>query len=462
MALITTRNASKIEDDLRSTTNMESLLNLISPLSNDPTGVWRQWAVRVRIGALVAAIISLCLMACGSIAPDSGITAVGIDQNGELVAQRISESIFVTTRFLVRGDEANWSFGGRSEPELPVDWGTASVITPRGGYEVVGSEIIHRDGGNSKVEYSPGMPYKGSFVFFHHEATDLRVATDGERNPFDLQPSIVYDEPTKTVIVAHGVQGVLLGTSDGNWQKLGVDRLVPISIDRAEMTRIMLREIIWLSISLAVCLTAFVAVFAALQHHVNQISATIAFTLCLAVIASASIVGFAPINNSLLAGFLFVGFHLLAFFAGLIALVSIDTESKTMQIVSWGSLAAFTIGICLIYVGWVFVGPTGEVDISVNELAWLLAIPLAGAVLTLVIVQPTTTQLVAFGFTAVLMTGLFVYPFFWWTNESLGILSAKIIGLCLVTVIAIVLFVTTKRRREADQKCDAHTNQRQE
>ena len=462
MALVTTRNASKITDDLRSTTYLESHLNLISAVSNDPIGIWRQRAVRVGIGALVAAIIFLCSMACGSIAPDSGITAVGIDQNGELVAQRISESIFVDTRFLVRGDEANWSFGGRPEPELPVDWGTASVITPRGGYEVVGSEINLRDGGITKVDYSSGLGNNSSFAFFHHDATDLRVTSDGARNPFDLQPSIVYDEPTKTVIVAHGVQGVMLGTYDGDWQRIGVDRFVPISIDRAEMTRIMLREIIWLSISLAVCLTAFVAVFATLQHHVNQISAFIAFTLCIAVIASASIIGFAPINNSLLAGFLFVGFHLLAFFAGLIALVSIDTKSKTMQIVSWGSLAAFTIGICLIYVGWVFVASSGEVEISVNELAWLLAIPLAGAVLTLVIMRPTTTQLVAFGFAAVLMTGLFVYPFFLWVNESLGILSAKIIGLCLVTVVAIALFVTTKRRRESDLECDAHTYERRE
>ena len=406
--------------------------------------------------ALAASIISLASLGCSSIATENGVTAIGIDENGELVVQLTTDRRDFSAWNITRDDESDWSLGDRLSPDMTVRWGGASVSTTLGTYDVAESEVTFRNGATSAVVYSTGLTSNRSYAFLHNRATDIWVALDVARDPFGLQPSIVYDESRGTVVVAHGVQGILLEDSDGSWRRNGVGRFVPIDIDPLTKTRIALGEIIWLSITLSICVIAFVSVFVAFQHQIGSSAMIYTFIGCFAIVVATGVIGFVPFDEEIVVGMIFLGIHVLTGFAGLFAWVSTDGGSNALRIATTGTLAALSTGLCIVYVGWVFVGTAGEILIDVTELIWFLTVPLAGAFLALFVAKPAVKRLAVFSIAAGLMTLFFVFPFYLWINDRLDIFTTKFAALSLVAVIAIALYMTMKTTRQAEKDIVTH------
>lgn len=427
--------------------------------------VWRKSkieikAMRMRLGLWIAATALVASVACSSLEAQQGITAIGVDSDGKPVAELRSGSIYAHFRFLEVNGESKWSLGDHPEPERLIDWGESTVLTPRGEYSVVGSNIIFKGESKPEVVYLSNLPSNRSHEFFHYKATDILVEDQvGGNNLFAVQPSIIYAEPTETVIAANGVQGIVVGTPDGRWELVGVDRFVPIDVSYADKLAALFEETTLLAISLVVGATACVSVFASLHRQVNRRVTIFTLIACVAVIAVICVPAFQYFEGYTLTGPVLLVVQAVLFIVGLsgIALAFSDTtKSPQTRIVLGGILAALSLANSLMFVGWVFVGPRGEFQF-ISELPLFFALPIAGAIVATVIARPTIQQLPFYLFAAVLMAGLFVFPFVMWIDDSIDIARAKLSGLGLVLAVALVLFFVMKRGQRTMDTIDPRT-----
>ena len=138
-------------------------------------------------------------------------------------------------------------------------WGGDSTETPKGTYSIEGPEIVLTTDGETRVAYSAAYLHeRGNRLLQAHDTRNLgrRVATPGPS-------SIVYDESSGNVVAAMGLDGVLVGTPDGQWAKVQVGPYTPgdYSISRKIL---LLKEVELLIVALAMASSLVVAVVVSL------------------------------------------------------------------------------------------------------------------------------------------------------------------------------------------------------
>ena len=216
------------------------------------TWVWRRpalgrEALRLRWGLLVAGVAMLASIATSAPEPDYGITRVGVgttDDGIVVVAQPMYGAMYSSY-----DGGVTWT---KDSTELNVVWGSDSVLTPRGRYTVEGADIVllARDLQIETV-YSTAYLSKSGNLWAQAQQTkhlDARV--------LETQPqAIVYDELRGNLIVALGIQGVLVGTPDGRWTPHAVGRYKPSDFSFLTKARLLLTDAsIWFA-SLALSLS---------------------------------------------------------------------------------------------------------------------------------------------------------------------------------------------------------------
>ncbi len=188
--------------------------------------VWRRpilsaEALRLRWGLLVASVAVLASIATSPNEPDLGIIRVGVittEERSVVVARN-------TFGWLYWSDNGGVTWTRAEElTERSVVWGGDSVQTPRGRYTVEGADIVllARDL-QAEIVYSTAYLSKSGNVWVQGQSTgrlDIRrLAT---------QPGqLVYDERSGHLVVALGIQGVLVGTPEGQWVPIAVGRYTP-------------------------------------------------------------------------------------------------------------------------------------------------------------------------------------------------------------------------------------------
>ena len=164
--------------------------------------VWRRpstgsHGLRARAALLVASLASLASVASTPPETELGITSVGFDEDGTLVTRS-------------------------SSLEFP-SVGEQSVETPRGVYAIEGSDVVRTIGGRKEVAYSAAYLQERGNINLQSRATGHLVPRQVTTKPF----SIAYDEHTGNVVVAMGLQGIVVGTPDGRWTREAVGRFAP-------------------------------------------------------------------------------------------------------------------------------------------------------------------------------------------------------------------------------------------
>ena len=153
--------------------------------------------MRARAALLVASLASLASVASTPPETELGITSVGFDEDDTLV-----------------------TFAGSLEyPSV----GEQSVETPRGIYTIEGSDVVRTIGGRKEVAYSAAYLRERGNINLQSRATGDLVPRQVTTKPF----SIAYDEHTGNVVVAMGLQGIVVGTPDGRWTREAVGRFAP-------------------------------------------------------------------------------------------------------------------------------------------------------------------------------------------------------------------------------------------
>ena len=191
-----------------------------------------RFRVQIRAGLLVAAVVFLVSgAACTS--TKLGITSVGFDEDGALITRASS----------------------LEDPNV----GEQSVETPRGIYTIEGSDVVRTIGGRKEVAYSAAYLQEPGNINLQTHATMHLAPRRVTTGPY----SIAYDERTGNVVVAMGLQGIVVGTPDGRWTREAAGRFAPTDFSIVPKLLLLRDWELWLvAVAAALSFTALAMVLA--------------------------------------------------------------------------------------------------------------------------------------------------------------------------------------------------------
>ena len=217
--------------------------------------VWRRppaasGAMRLRWAVLVARVAALASVA--STPPSQtlyGVQYVGVSGDGVLVAITAYKG-YVTYQSVDGG--VTWS---PSAFQLSnVARGGRIADSPWGRYTLDGPRVLRigADVTQEEVVYSTEYLEEDGNVWVQKVATEKLNKT---RKIAYLPLGIVYDDITGNLVVALGIQGVVVGTPDGTWDRVAVGQFEPSDFSFVGKTRRFLSDLEFWTASLALCVS---------------------------------------------------------------------------------------------------------------------------------------------------------------------------------------------------------------
>ena len=204
--------------------------------------VWRTVQIdrsetKAKLSLIVAVLACVASVATTAEEPPTGISVLGQDESGNVVAKDFRQNW---------GDFFISSDGGVTwEPDREnlatdesIDWNLPTAEAPEGTYSLEGPDVALTTNGITKTVHS---------TLNVNSKTDYRIfalATDSIGAGFGrvthLPTDIHYDAGSGNLIVAVGLQGVLLRTRDGRWQRIGVGKYNPIDFSVASRAKLLI------------------------------------------------------------------------------------------------------------------------------------------------------------------------------------------------------------------------------
>ena len=177
---------------------------------------------------------------CSVVVEDAGIRRVGVT-DGRVIAQAVEYGVGSWNSHYESGDGGlTWhpvEVSRALKDELWDGFTAAPVITPRGQYRIEGADIEWLAGGAAPVAVYR-LPTAGNSNNLWMQARSTEHL--GSREPATRPTSITYDPGSGNVIAALGIEGVVVGTDDGEWIPAPVGRYRPTDFSLAAKTRALL------------------------------------------------------------------------------------------------------------------------------------------------------------------------------------------------------------------------------
>ena len=169
----------------------------------------RKWVV------LVTAATALASVATSVAEPKEGITNVISTEEGAIIASGY------------QSDDGGWTWTPSEQRMRYSDQDGQRVETPRGTYEINRADIVRiAPDGDGQVVYSADYLAAGSNRWIQW----LDTERFGYRLLVTEPQSIAYDQRTGNLIVGLGLQGVAVGTPDGEWTRVAVNDFRPTDL----------------------------------------------------------------------------------------------------------------------------------------------------------------------------------------------------------------------------------------
>ena len=221
-------------------------------------------AMRMRWGLLVAGVAVLASIATSPPPVDLGVTGVGVSEDGILHASARYYDQYPLNYSTHQSADGGLTWATGLDYQGNVTWGSQTAETPRGRYTVEGADItlIGADG-RAEVVYSTAYLRKAGNVWTQEQSTTHL----GDREVTTESISIVYDERSGNMVVALGLQGVLVGTPDGRWAPYAVGRYTPTDFTFLSKTRLLLTYPSFLALALGLTLSITGAGLILSQRH---------------------------------------------------------------------------------------------------------------------------------------------------------------------------------------------------
>ena len=398
-------------------------------------------AVRARLALLTAAVAVIASVASLPPPPHQGIVAVTSYESGPIAAvgdrgedgRIYFESLDGGFTWSVRKSYSKLRRG-------------SSVETPTGTYSIRGRNIVHRDGDGSEVVYSAAyLTEAGNLTLQEIRTRDI------ENRLMTTEPySITYDPRSGNIVVAMGLQGVVVGTPDGEWKRVSVGRykptdfsfigrMLPLSDWRFAVT----------ALAIAVSFTALGQACGLRQPAAGSVGER--FMRLGGIVLAVSVVVGVAVAVSILFGAIIgivVSFPLAPALWVLLASASRRVPRWTIFLAALGAIAAVLSALA---VGDYDQGP---LDVTNSQ---LLSLSFAGFALIIgfgvaAVNLPTfgRTWVVATSLVAIFMLTALSYVL--WTQQGLGFWSALLSIVVLAALVAVALSVHLARTRSVEEE----------
>ena len=155
------------------------------------------------------------------------------------------------------------------ERDQTVAWGGAEVNTPRGIYAIEGSSIVLKRPSAEGLEvHDTSYVERGSNMWAQeYGAKGLRdgltcMYDDADTLLTRVPLNVDYHDSTGNVLVGMGLQGVLVGTPDGEWHRFAVGDYAPTDFSFLGKARLAFSTYFWITtLAISLCLVTAALLF---------------------------------------------------------------------------------------------------------------------------------------------------------------------------------------------------------
>ena len=310
------------------------------PLQHPQHLAWR------RLVLLIAAIAMMASMAC-VLSVERGIRYVDVTEEAGLIAILGSDfgEPYYTHYSSVDGG-LTWTL----ESNEPQTYGEFNLVvdTPRGRYTLEDPDIVRTGSGNERlaVYSSAYLQQPGNRWFQGNDTAHFSNFISTERVLASEPLSIAHDPTTGNVVVAMGLQGVVVGTPDEQWQRAAVGPYTPTDFSfTGKSMRLLFNLPFWLA---SIALTLSMLGLSLFFSQLNRRRLRICLWTFVSTLIGASALLFLSIRFDQVPYFLpYVSLFFVAFAVILIILAVILTALKPSTAVSRSITAAFLGVLCL-------------------------------------------------------------------------------------------------------------------
>ncbi len=332
-------------------------------------------ALRMRWGLLVAGVAVLASIATSPIPVELGITGVGVSDDGRLHASESYDYPNPSNSSAYRSADGGLTWAKGLAYQSSVTWGSHTAETPRGMYTIEGRDITLTDvDGRAEVVYSTRYLSKTGNVWMQKQSGFSKITT----HPW----SIVYDEGSGNVVVAMGLQGVLVGTPDGQWTPYAVELYTPTDFTLLGKTRLLLTNGSFLALTLGLALSITGAALVLSQRQSEDYYLVLGIVIISLLAASYALLTFPGSTPTASLIQLSGVFILLAYIVmALFGTISIAFSWRLLRY--WPAVLLSLLGMALLvilaFMLWLHIGiPLGLAKLSALVLAGLVAFLLSG------------------------------------------------------------------------------------
>ena len=395
--------------------------------------VWRANSAKSALARRkwVAAVASIAVVSSIATSPapvENGITYLGVADNGTIVA--VADSEYWSERFESSDGGMTWNLDDSAETRY--FGGGDRVQTPRGIYVIDGPDIL-RAGMDGMGE----LVYSAAYLQQSHNAWLQRISTVGlgERELSEQPLAIAYDPTSGNLVVAMGIQGVLIGTPDEQWIPVAVGPFRPTDFSLLSKARYLLASLEFWTASFLLSL-AMVGVALMMANRTMESLKSLPVELAVGAGSVTTFVAMVWISldevQNLLAGLASLGFVIMlviAVYAKIRPPESVFRRLTTTTFV--GLTLGLSVAILLIFQNFDEAG-----------LWLLLAIP---AFMLNVPMFALTWDRSAYLRTAIpfflLMNVLVFLPHMLWLNAAVEKVVASLLAVLLTTIVAVAMAV---------------------
>ena len=400
--------------------------------------------------ALIAGIAALAPLAASYFSVADGIIALGAMDDGSIAAGAgLSRRIYSVYRSYDGGMSWLPDDGDEFHTYDSGYFASQSAETPRGVYSIgdFGVERIAADG-RREIVYSTEYLLGDA-----NEWTQERATRDLPRKVLTTRPSvIVYHAESGNVIVAMGIQGAAVETTDGRWHRVGAGQYIPTDFSFWGKARALL-EAGWLvgAIALALSLSALTVVAAASAYErkerMNERIRDAAFIVLTALVCSAAfgtLVADISVSASYIAALLVI---LTSWIATATAIFKSDGNARWM-LASLACVSALPLSLALL----------SSFGLHGNGCCFYIDLPKAALIAAafIAILPPLAYHArlmgrhgLAFALAFFGMNALIALAFVVWLTLNLSLPSTQIAIAALVGLIAVVLARRVRGARRA-------------
>ena len=198
---------------------------------------------------------------------DHGVSYVGKKDDRLIAVARAIGHSTVTTFYESADSGWTWILVG-GQDEAKIEWGEESAHTPQGTYRLDGSDIVLVDGlERSETVWSAAHLAEPANLWVQSQVTrhlDYRRLSTGPGHGAERLRAMVLDPHSGNVVVAMGIQGVLVGTEAGQWTSVAVGPYAPTDFSSLQKVKTLLSasDFLTAALSLPVSMTALALVVA--------------------------------------------------------------------------------------------------------------------------------------------------------------------------------------------------------